>query len=99
MTPFTRSELEEIDALWRRLPASHVWTGWASAGEAPGEIWLFRTRAHWRRFSLRKVSSGYVLFDANGRRLAGADSLAALLERVETVPGLSLAQTDPSSKT
>ena len=99
MTPFTRSELEEIDALWRGLPAAHVWTGWAAAGEAPIEIWLFRTRAHWRRFSLRKTSGGYVLFDAHGHRLAGADSLAELLERVEAVPGLGVAQAQPSGKT
>ena len=43
MARFTREEIETIDRLWRAVPADHEWTGWAAAGEAPEEIWIFRT--------------------------------------------------------
>jgi hypothetical protein len=32
-----------------------MWTGWAAAGESPEQVWIFRTRAHWRRFPLVKT--------------------------------------------
>ena len=88
MERFTPDEIDLIDRLWRARPADHVWTGWAAAGERPDEIWIFRTRAHWRRFPLRKSSSGYALLDEEGTRVARADTLEVLLARVEAIPRL-----------
>lgn len=85
---FTPEEIEEIDSLWRSLPADHMWTGWAAAGDSPDTIWLFRTRAHWRRFPLTKARGNYALADETGRRVARAKSLADLLKAVEGVPAL-----------
>lgn len=93
MAAFSRDELDQIDALWRALPEDHVWTGWAAAGEAPDEVWIFRTRAHWRRFPLRKQGGAYVLLDERGRPLARARTLETLLARVEALPGLRQAGT------
>ena len=88
MDRFTASEIDEIDRLWRCLPIEHMWTGWAAAGEAPEHVWIFRTRAHWRRFPLTKTARGYVLADDHGRRVFRAPTLADLLQAVEAVPGL-----------
>jgi hypothetical protein len=88
MECFTASEIDEIDRLWRRPPIEHMWTGWATAGEAPEHVWIFRTRAHWRRFPLTKTARGYVLADEDGRRVFRAPTLADLLQAVEAVPGL-----------
>lgn len=96
MKRFTSSEIETIDALWRALPADHVWTGWAAAGDAPDEIWIFRIRAHWRRFPLRKTHTGYALHIETGRTVAEADTLEALLQKVEAIPGLRVVSEDQS---
>jgi hypothetical protein len=88
MTNFTPSELDEIDAIWRSLPQDHMWTGWAAAGESPEQVWIFRTRAHWRRFPLVKTGNGYALSDEKGRRTVRAASLKDLLSAVEAIPGL-----------
>ncbi|HPE47306.1 MAG TPA: hypothetical protein PLR76_02875 [Hyphomonas sp.] len=93
MLAFTPSEIDEIDALWRSLPPDHMWTGWAAAGETPEQVWIFRTRAHWRRFPLKKTDTGYTLSDERGRRVIRADSLQELLVAVEAIPGL-----DPNSR-
>lgn len=91
MARFSREEIEEIDRLWRAVPETHVWTGWAAAGDAPIEVWIFRTQAHWRRFPLRKTDDGrYALHIETGRKVADADTLKALLERVEAIPGLKV---------
>lgn len=87
-TSFTREEIETIDRLWRAVGENHVWTGWAAAGEAPEEVLIYRTRAHWRRFPLRKTGGGYALFIETGRKVAEAETLEALLKRVESIPGL-----------
>ncbi|NBC20075.1 MAG: hypothetical protein GVY06_03355 [Alphaproteobacteria bacterium] len=92
MARFTRDEIDLIDRLWRARPSHHVWTGWAAAGRAPHEIWIFRTRSHWRRFSLRKTETGFALFDEGGNQVEQAGSLKALLERVEAIPGLAEAR-------
>jgi hypothetical protein len=89
MECFTASEIDEIDRLWRRLPIDHMWTGWATAGETPEEVWIFRTRAHWRRFPLTKSARGYALADERGRRVFRAASLEDLLQAVEAIPGLN----------
>lgn len=89
MSAFTPSELDEIDALWRSLPSDHMWTGWAAAGESPEQIWIFRTRAHWRRFPLVKTEAGYALSDEKGRRTVRAASLQELLSAVEAIPALN----------
>lgn len=94
MARFTREEIETIDRLWRAVPADHVWTGWAAAGDEPDEIWIFRTRAHWRRFPLRKTDEGYALHLETGRPVATAATLEALLERVEAIPGLRVVEGD-----
>ena len=87
MNRFTPSEIEEIDRLWRSLPEGHVWSGWAAIGEHPREVWIYRTKAHWRRFPLIKNSEGYALFDERDREVAAAPSLSDLLARVEAIPG------------
>ncbi len=94
MNVFTPSEIDEIDALWRSLPHDHMWTGWAASGEAPEQVWIFRSRAHWRRFPLVKTSRGYALSDEKGRRVVRAASLQELLAAVEAIPGLDVAPLD-----
>lgn len=87
-TSFTRAEIDTIDRLWRAVAEDHVWTGWAAAGDAPQEVLIYRTKAHWRRFPLRKTPTGYALFIETGRQVAEAETLEALLEKVEAIPGL-----------
>jgi hypothetical protein len=89
MTPFTPEEINEIDRIWRTLPADHMWTGWAAAGERPERISIFRTRAHWRRFTLTKASGGFAVADEKGRAVAEAQNLPDLLKAVEAIPGLA----------
>jgi len=88
MSTFTPEEIDLIDQLWRAVPADHVWSGWAASGDAPSEVWIFRTRAHWRRFPLKKEGVSYVLFDERDTRVAEAGSLKGLLEAVDAIPGL-----------
>ncbi|MEQ3745522.1 MAG: hypothetical protein ABNH53_04720 [Henriciella sp.] len=89
MNQFSTADLEAIDRLWRSVPADHVWTGWSATGEEPEEIVLYRIKAHWRRFPLRKSNSGFVLYDDKDTEVAKADSLTDLLTEVEAIPGLS----------
>jgi hypothetical protein len=89
MTLFSADDLTAIDRLWRSIPPDHVWTGWSACGEEPEEVIIYRTRAHWRKFPLRKASQGYSLFDERGRELASALTLDALLSEVEALPGLN----------
>ncbi|MEM7328694.1 MAG: hypothetical protein AAF437_08150 [Pseudomonadota bacterium] len=89
MSHFSAADLDAIDRLWRSIPADHVWTGWSASGETPEEITLYRTRAHWRRFPLRKSNKDFVLFDDKGNEVARSDSLSALLKQVESIPGLT----------
>ena len=89
MSQFSAADLEAIDRLWRSIPADHVWTGWSASGETPDEITLYRTRAHWRRFPLRKSNTDFVLFDDKGHEVARSETLEALLEQVEAIPGLT----------
>lgn len=88
MIPFNADEMIEIDQLWRKLPGDHVWTGWAACGEAPTEIWIFRTRAHWRKFPLFKTETGYRISDESGETSTEAPTLQALLNKIEAIPGL-----------
>ena len=85
---FTPADLETIDRLWRAVPADHVWTGWSATGESPEEVIIYRTRAHWRKFPLRRTETGFALFDEAGRKLAEHASLNGLLTQVEALPGL-----------
>ena len=89
MSEFTADEVDQIDALWRSLPSDHVWTGWAAAGDTPVEVLIFRTKAHCRKFPLRKTDKGYALFDERDRRVAEESSLKGLLKAVESIPGLT----------
>ncbi len=89
MQTFSQSDLDAIDKLWRSVPADHVWSGWSAAGAEPEEVWLYRTRAHWRKFPLRKTGNGFALFDEHDRKVASAASLDELLEAVESIPGLA----------
>ncbi len=95
MGHFTSAEIDEIDRLWRRLPADHMWTGWAAPGHQPEHVWIFRTRAHWRRFPLSKSERGYSIADERGRTVARAKTLEDLLRRVEAIPGLDAGAEDP----
>jgi hypothetical protein len=89
MSCFSPADLEAIDHLWRSIPADHVWTGWSACGEEPEEIILYRTRAHWRRFPLRKSNGDFVLFDDRGTEVARSASPDDLLKQVEAIPGLA----------
>jgi len=89
MSVFSAADIEAIDQLWRSIPADHVWTGWSATGETPSEVTLYRTRAHWRRFPLRKSENEFVLFDDRGNEVARSPSLGDLLRQVETIPGLT----------
>ncbi|MEL7108787.1 MAG: hypothetical protein AAGJ68_13060 [Pseudomonadota bacterium] len=89
MSLFSTADLDAIDRLWRSIPADHVWTGWSATGEMPEEITLYRTRAHWRRFPLRKSNEDFVLFDDRGSEVARSPSLEDLLKQVEAIPGLA----------
>ena len=88
MTCFSKTDLRELDALWRSLEADHVWTGWSAAGDEPEEIILYRTRAHWRKFPLRKTEDGLTVFDDQDHPVANATSLAELKSEIEAIPGL-----------
>ena len=89
MTTFSAADLDAIDRLWRSIPADHVWTGWSATGEEPNEITLYRTRAHWRRFPLRKSNSEFILFDDQGSEAARAATADKLLKLGEAIPGLA----------
>ena len=94
MDPFTPEDLNAIDRLWRSLPKDHVWTGWAAAGDRPSEIWIIRTRAHWRRFPLRKHANGFALHAERGEIVEIGPTLDALLARVEALPALKTLSDD-----
>lgn len=66
-----------------------MWTGWAASGREPEQVWIFRTRAHWRRFPLQKTESGFFVSDERGRPVARAQTLKALLKKVESIPALA----------
>ena len=89
MLSFLPSDLQEIDRLWRALPADHVWSGWAASGEAPEHVWIFRTRANWRRLPLIKTVAGFALSDERGQRVVTARTLEDLLRTIEAIPGLA----------
>ncbi|WP_300377703.1 hypothetical protein [Henriciella sp.] len=89
MNRFSQQDLDDIDKLWRSVPADHVWTGWSASGAEPDEVWLYRTRAHWRKFPLRKNETGYALFDERDQKVAEAVTLQDLLHAVESIPGLT----------
>lgn len=94
MPAFSPQDIDEIDRLWRSLPAEHVWTGWAAVGERPETVWLFRSRAHWRRFPLTRTEAGYAINDDKGRLFREAASLEELLRAVEAIPSLRIATQD-----
>lgn len=88
MTTFSPEDLDTIDALWRAIPADHVWTGWSACGDTPCEIVIYRTRAHWRKFHLRRTEAEFALFDEKANQLAAHKTLGGLLAQVESLPGL-----------
>ena len=94
MLRFSPEEIDEIDRLWRSLPAGHMWTGWAATGEAPETVWIFRSRAHWRRFPLTRTDEGYALGDDRGNPFRDAVTLEDLLRAVEAVPALAASAQD-----
>ncbi|MEM9937606.1 MAG: hypothetical protein AAFZ91_11765 [Pseudomonadota bacterium] len=89
MLKFSAADLEAIDRLWRSVPADHVWTGWSACGEAPAQVNLYRTRAHWRKFPLLKTHDGFSLFDDKGSKILEAPSLDDVLNAVEKIPGIA----------
>ncbi|MEM1037517.1 MAG: hypothetical protein AAGI14_12235 [Pseudomonadota bacterium] len=89
MSRFSAADLDLIDALWRSVPSDHVWTGWSAMGAEPEEVIIYRTRAHWRKFPLRKTDTGFTLHNERGTELAKAKTLKSLLETVEALPGLN----------
>ncbi|HAY08169.1 MAG TPA: hypothetical protein PKV67_14230 [Hyphomonas sp.] len=93
MPSFSPEDIDEIDRLWRGLPADHMWTGWAAAGERPEVVWIFRTLTHWRRFPLRRTETGYALSDDRGNPFREAATLEDLLQAVEAVPQLGVRPT------
>lgn len=93
MPDFSPDDIDEIDRLWRSLPADHMWSGWAATGERPATVWIFRTLTHWRRFPLTRTRTGYALSDDSGNLFREAGSLGELLQAVEAVPQLRRAAT------
>ncbi|MEX1250236.1 MAG: hypothetical protein WEA77_03475 [Hyphomonas sp.] len=85
MPNFSPEEIDEIDRLWRALPVSHMWTGWAAAGERPETVWIFLTLTHWRRFPLTRTRAGYALSDDRGNVFREGATLQDLLLAVEEV--------------
>ena len=61
----------------------------AKGGSTSFFSWLYRTRAHWRKFPLRKTEDGFALYDEKDSEVASATSLDDLLEAVESIPGLA----------
>jgi hypothetical protein len=94
MPAFSPEEIDEIDRLWRDLPSDHMWTGWAAIGQSPDIVWLFRSRAHWRRFALTRTARGYALSDDRGQVFREAENLEDLLRAVEAVPALKVTAQD-----
>lgn len=94
MPRFSPEEIDEIDQLWRSLPVNHMWTGWAAVGQSPETVWIYRSRAHWRRFPLTRTKTGYALSDDQGQLFREAETLEELLLAVEAVPRLKLADQD-----
>ena len=92
MSRFTAQDVAVIDELWQSVPSDHVWTGWSAFGDEPEQINIYRTRAHWRTFPLRKSGSSFVLFDERDRAVAKASTLDGLLAKVEEIPGLTAPQ-------
>lgn len=88
MPKFSPEDIDEIDRLWRSLPADHMWTGWAVCGDRPETVWIFRTLTHWRRFPLTRTETGYALNDDRGNLFREAATLEELLAAVEAVPQL-----------
>ncbi len=88
MTEFSDDDMQALDAIWRQLPMNHAWTGWARIDSYAGEIWLFRTRANWRRFILRKSGDGMVLEDDTGKAAQSVAGMADLPAAVARVPAL-----------
>lgn len=88
MANFSKSDLSALDEFWRGLSPDHVWTGWSANGEEPDEIILYRTRAHWRKFPLRKTEDGLTVFDDQDQPVAKAASLQELSSQIEAIPGL-----------
>lgn len=89
MPRFSPADIDEIDRLWRSLPTGHMWSGWAATGDEPETVWIFRSRAHWRRFPLTRTKEGYALSDDRGNLFRGAATLEDLLRAVEAVPALA----------
>jgi hypothetical protein len=90
MITFSPAELDLIDRQWRSVASDHVWTGWSAFGEAPDEVIIYRTRAHWRKFPLRKASPNFSIFTEQGEKLAVFSNLEQLTEMIESLPGLNL---------
>ena len=85
---FLSEEVERLDRLWRALPPHHEWTGWACSGSEPDQIYVFRTRAHWRRFALQKTPSGFALVDEHDSPTP-FDALGDAPAVIASVPGLA----------
>lgn len=89
MPGFSPEDIDEIDRLWRSLPADHV-DRLGSGGRRPEVVWIFRTLTHWRRFPLRRTDTGYALSDDRGNPFREAATLEDLLRAVEAVPQLGM---------
>lgn len=93
MQPFTPSDIEDLDNLWRDLSEDHPWSGWAFIEAQTGEIWVFRKRANWRRFVLRRVGEGFSLEDERGEEVRLFSRMAELPGAVADMPTLADGQT------
>ena len=92
MPEFNPRELTLLESIWRAAPDGHDWTGWAHVGAAPKNIWIFRTRANWRVFTLSKLESGgYRLCDDTGEYATELDGLEAVADAVSGIPALTQA--------
>ena len=68
---FSQDDLEAIDAIWRSLPDNDNWVGWAATANQADTVWLFRKRANWRRFLLRKTEENQLVLHDEERKQVG----------------------------
>ncbi|MEM6625754.1 MAG: hypothetical protein AAF719_03550 [Pseudomonadota bacterium] len=88
MTNVSPGDLSALDKVWRALPEGHPWCGWAHVASDIDEIWVFRERANWRRFVLRKTFEGWTLFDDASVTLANLAKLEDAPDAIASAPSL-----------
>ena len=95
MTAFRPPEIDQLEDIWRKLPDSHPWTGWALISDNGDEVWIFRKKANWRRFILTKEPNGFRLESERGEAVRMFADLTMMAEAVASMPTLENAESNP----